>query len=91
MSKIKIEYASSFIKNRQKFVKNNRARFNNYSKAIKLFIKNPDHPSLNLEKLRGSACWTIRIDKSNRIFFIWLEKTVIMLIDIGSHDKYRKY
>lgn len=54
-------------------------------------MNNPNHPSLNLEKLKGSDYWTIRIDKGNRIFFKWIDKTEALFIDIGKHDKYRKY
>lgn len=60
-------------------------------KAISLFVLNPKHTSLNFEKLKGSEVWTIRIDKSNRIFFYWIDDFTALFIDIGKHDKYRKY
>jgi len=44
-----------------------------------------------MEKLKGSLYWTIRISLSNRIFFIWIDKKTALLIDIGPHDKYRKF
>ena len=91
MSKIKIEYSSKFIEERKKFVKNNRVRFADYSKAVGNFIKNPHHPGLNLEKLKNSSFWTIRLNKADRIFFIWTSKTSVLFLDIGKHDKYRRY
>lgn len=60
-------------------------------RAITLFIENPRHPSLNIEKLKGSAVWTVRISRSNRLFFIWIDETSIMLVDVGIHDKYKQY
>jgi len=56
-----------------------------------MFISNPAHPGLKLEKLRGTKIWTIRIDKGNRIFLTWIDKSTALFIDIGQHDKYRKY
>lgn len=72
-------------------MKNNLDLLNKTIKTITLFVKNPKHPSLKLEKLKGSSSWTIRIDKGNRIFLTWIDKTTALFIDIGSHDKYRKY
>ncbi len=72
-------------------MKNNLDLLNKTIKAVSLFVKNPKHPSLNLEKLKGSSFWTIRIDRGNRIFFSWINKTTALFIDIGKHDKYRKY
>ena len=72
-------------------MKNNLEALDKTIKAISLFVKNPKHPSLNLEKLKGSQFWTIRIDKGNRIFFIWKDKETALFIDIGKHDKYRRY
>jgi len=31
------------------------------------------------------------LNKSDRIFFIWQEKNMASSIDIGKHDKYRRY
>lgn len=73
------------------FIKNNLQRGNLLIKILSLFVQNPLHPSLNLEKLKGTKIWTIRIDKGNRIFFMWVDKQTVLLIDIGPHDKYRRY
>ncbi len=86
---IKIE--NKFERERKKFTKNNPQNAKSLKKTLALFRKNPKHPSLNLEKLGGSSIWTIRIDRGNRIFFLWIDKTTALFIDIGEHDKYRKY
>jgi mRNA-degrading endonuclease RelE of RelBE toxin-antitoxin system len=88
---IRIDYSSRYLSSRKKFLNNNLDLFNKTIKAISLFVKNPTHPSLNLEKLKGSHIWTIRIDKGNRIFFSWVDKSTVLFLDIGKHDKYRKY
>lgn len=86
-----IDYSPSYLSSRKKFLKNNRHLLDKTIKTILLFVKNPKHPSLNLEKLKGTKIWTIRIDKGNRIFFYWIDQSGALFIDIGKHDKYRKY
>lgn len=88
---IRIQYSSGYLTSRKKFLKNNSILLNKTIKTISLFVVNPKHTSLNLEKLKGSKVWTIRIDKSNRIFFYWIDDSTALFIDIGKHDKYRNY
>ena len=88
---MQIQLSASYYRALRSFVKNNKKNAENIKKALKLFKENPRHPSLNLEKLKGSSIWTIRIDKSNRIFFSWINKTTALFLDIGKHDKYRRY
>ena len=88
---IEIQYSSRYLSSRKQFLSNNLGLLNKTIKTISLFVKNPRHPGLNLEKLKGSSIWTIRIDKSNRIFFSWINKTTALFLDIGRHDKYRRY
>lgn len=90
--KIKLEYSRHFLKERRKFVKNNRQRFEDYKKAVTLFISNPLHPSLSAEKLQNAkGVYTIRSNRGDRIFFIWKKVYMAFFIDIGKHDKYRRY
>lgn len=88
---IAISYSPKYLAARKKFLKNNNRLLNKTIKVISLFVKNPQYPSLNLEKLQGTKIWTIRIDKGNRIFFYWIDESKALFIDIGKHDKYRKY
>lgn len=80
-----------YNRERDKFVKGNNKAASALIKTLDKFSSNPIHPSLNLEKLKGSQIWTIRIDRGNRIFFSWIDKTTALFLDIGKHDKYRKY
>lgn len=88
---IGIIQSSKYVSERDKFLRNNASLLNKTIKTISLFRQNPKHPSLNLEKLKGSEIWTIRIDRGNRIFLNWINKETALFIDIGKHDKYRKY
>jgi len=88
---ITIQYSSRYLSSRKKFLKNNTQLLNKTIKTISLFASNPKHPSLRIEKLKGSPVWTVRIDKGNRIFFSWINEKTALFIDIGQHDKYRRY
>lgn len=82
---------SRYQRERNKFIKNNIRRADALIKTLNKFAHNPIHPSLHLEKLGGTKLWTIRIDRGNRIFFTWINEKKTLLIDVGKHDKYRKY
>lgn len=88
---MQIRLSASYYRALKSFVKNNKRNAENIKKALKLLKESSRHLSLNLEKLKGSNIWTIRIDKGNRIFFYWINKTTALFLDIGKHDKYRKY
>lgn len=88
---IKVNYASKYLSERKKFLKNNPKIVEKVIRTINKFVKNPSHPSLNLEKLSGSKVWTIRIDRRNRIFLTWINKNTTLFLAIGKHDKYRKF
>ncbi|MBU1151256.1 type II toxin-antitoxin system RelE/ParE family toxin [Patescibacteria group bacterium] len=61
-------------------------------KQFKLFLANLFHASLNTEKLepKESNVWSFRIDKGTRVIFTFAEKETVLLLDVGSHDIYRK-
>ena len=86
-----IHYSDYYLSQRKKYLKNNSKQVELVIAKIKLFLRNPHHPGLNLEKLKGSSVWTIRINKGDRIFFYWIKASQALFIDIGAHDKYRRY
>jgi mRNA-degrading endonuclease YafQ of YafQ-DinJ toxin-antitoxin module len=88
---ITLQYSKRYLRERKKFLKNNSILLDQTIKALRIFVDNPKHPSLKIEKLRGLNVWTIRIDKGNRIFFNFIDKNTALLLDIGKHDKYKKY
>lgn len=74
---ITITRSKRFNTEYKKFVKNNTPRAESIIKAV--------------EKLKGSNIWTIRLSEGNRLFFLWINEFVILLVDVGSHDKYKHY
>ncbi len=89
---IVLKRTAKYQRARDKFVKNNLQRGEALIKALDIFTLSPAHPSLHLEKLGGTDIWTIRIDRGNRIFFMWADKKeAVFLLDVGPHDKYRAY
>lgn len=88
---ITISRTKRFNKEYKKFVKHNLQRAESIIKTLDLFTKDLKHPSLNIEKLKNSNVWSMRLSKGNRLFFLWINNKTILLIDIGDHDKYRNY
>ena len=90
--RVKLEYSRHFLSERKKYVKNSLQRLKSYKKEVTIFVSDPNHPSLNIEKLRNAkGVYTIRLSKGDRIFFIWKEENTAIFIDIGKHDKYRRF
>lgn len=87
----KAAYTNKFNRTFKKFAKNDPSGKEHIKSIIAQFAQNPQHPSLHLEKLSGSDVWTIRIDKGNRLFFLWSDDgdTAIFFL-VGPHDSYRK-
>lgn len=75
----------------KRFVKHNLLRAESIIKALTLFVKNHKHPSLHIEKLKGSSIWSMRLSEGNRLFFLWINENTVMLVDVGQHDKYKNY
>lgn len=88
---IQLTQAKSFISAYKKFVKKNPQRAKDLLEALQRFRTDIHHPSLNTEKLKHSNLWSIRIDLKNRIYFIWVNGETALLVDVGPHDKYKRY
>jgi len=75
----------------KKFIKGTPSLKQKVNNILIRFSQNPQYPSLRLEKLQGSNIWTIRVDRGNRLFFIWSSTgdTAIFFL-VGPHDSYRK-
>ena len=87
---MEIGFSKKYLREEKKFVKMDVNRAERIFTSLNLFRVNPTHPSLNIEKISNKV-WTVRLDKGNRIFFELVNKDTVLLIDIGKHDKYRKY
>jgi mRNA-degrading endonuclease RelE of RelBE toxin-antitoxin system len=62
-------------------------------RAVRNLLEDPSRPSLNLEKLRGTEYWSIRVNLGYRILLRSesdLDGDVFRLADVGPHDIYRR-
>lgn len=85
-----IRFDDLFSRSVHKFIRNNLQRAKAVKKALRLFRENPKYPSLHVEKLSGSNIWTIRVDRGNRLFFMWAdEEDTAIFFFVGHHDAYR--
>src|SRR5204862_423863 len=75
---IRLELTSKYYRSLKSFVKGNKTNAKNLKKALRLFLDNPKHPGLNLEKLSNSKYWSVRIDRKNRLFFEWIDKETVL-------------
>lgn len=60
---------------------------NKFNKQLNLFKENPNHPSLNTEKLspRTAGLYSFRIDRKYRVIFHILLSGETQIIDINDH------
>lgn len=86
-----LDYTVSYLRARKKYVRNNNPKARALNKTLSLFVNNPLHPSLKLEKLGGTEILTKRINKGDRIFFVWKNEKIAILLDVGLHDSYGDY
>jgi mRNA-degrading endonuclease RelE of RelBE toxin-antitoxin system len=62
-------------------------------RAVRNLLEDSARPSLNLERLRGTAYWSIRVNLGYRILLQREsdpEGDVFRLMDVGPHDIYRR-
>jgi len=63
-----------------------------FDEKIAIFLQNPDHPSLKTHKLKGrlQTCLSFRLRDGYRVLFEFPSLGVVDLLDVGSHDLYKK-
>lgn len=57
-----------------------------FSKQLSLLLKNPRHPSLNINKMSGFDLYEARLDKHNRFVYGAIDDE-IWFYTIGPHDE----
>ncbi|PIZ65066.1 cytotoxin [Candidatus Roizmanbacteria bacterium CG_4_9_14_0_2_um_filter_39_13] len=87
---IQVATTPHFKRSRNKYIKNSVKKAKQFLSALNAFRHNPSHPSLNVEKLINSDIWSMRINRSDWIFFAWINNETALLLEIGHHDMYRK-
>ena len=59
--------------------------------AVERFVRTPDAPGLNFEKLGGSDYHSIRVTQGVRIILRRAGADTFDLVNVGGHDIYRRY
>lgn len=80
------------VKNKLRKIKSKKPKSSEkIYKKLKLFIDNPQHPSLRNHKLKGNLkdAWSISIEKDLRMLYCF-DEVGIIFFDIGTHDEVYK-
>jgi len=64
-----------------------------FSKKIKIFQKEPFYSNLNTHKLSGKLkdYYAFYLRNGYRVLFDFVGKNTVVLVNIGSHDDYKKW
>jgi addiction module RelE/StbE family toxin len=91
---MEIVWSNGFKRSFKKIIKKNPQLQEQIIKALKLLTDDPFTPSLKSHKLGGNLAglWSCSVAYDCRIIFSFSEdekllETVILLVDIGSHDE----
>jgi addiction module RelE/StbE family toxin len=86
---MKIYLSANYLKAHKKIVKKNPQLNKTIKNKLQVFLKNPNHPSLKLHKLKGKKIdlWSLTIKPDLKIIFIYYKNSEIILTDIGSHNQ----
>ncbi len=78
----------AFSRQLNKLTKKYHTLPNILDKKLKLFLENPDHPSLRLHKLTGNLGdhWSLSITKDIRVLFRYTNEGILFTC-IGTHDE----
>lgn len=65
----------------------------NFGKQIELFRSDPFHSALNTHKLSGQLrdYYAFYLRDGFRVLFDFISADEVLLVNIGSHDDYRKW
>lgn len=65
----------------------------NFKERIELFRTHPFHPALKTHKLGGNLerYWAFYLRDGYRVLFDFEDTHTVLLVNIGSHDDYRKW
>jgi mRNA-degrading endonuclease YafQ of YafQ-DinJ toxin-antitoxin module len=85
---IEVIWGSKFKRAYRKLILNNLEIDTIFWERVEIFQENPYHPFLKTHKLYGKLqdYMAFSIDYDLRVLFKFIDKTTVLLIDIGSHD-----
>lgn len=86
---IKIIWDQGFKRIYKKKIKNDEELKKKFWNAIELFSNEPFNPRLRTHKLTGrlEGLWAFSVNYDCRVIFRFLDKSEVLLIDIGGHDE----
>ena len=59
--------------------------------ALTQFEADPRRVGLNFERLKGTDFFSIRVTQGDRVILRQIDADTFELVDVGSHDIYRRY
>jgi len=64
-----------------------------FDEKIALFQREPFHPTLGTHKLSGNLgdYYSFYLRDGFRVLFDFVESRVVLLVNVGSHDDYKKW
>lgn len=64
-----------------------------FDEKIKIFIQNPRDPKLRMHKLKGKlqTCLSFYLRDGFRVLFEFSTYNTVDLLDVGKHDKYKRW
>jgi mRNA-degrading endonuclease YafQ of YafQ-DinJ toxin-antitoxin module len=90
VTKYKLLYPESYIKQARKFPKRHPDLIRQYRKTLELLEINPHHPSLRLHALKGGlqGLHSVSINIGIRIILeLIIQEKEIVLVNIGVHEE----
>lgn len=85
----KLVYTPRFKKSFNSLTITEKTQFKN---KMNLFVENVLHPSLRTKKLQGQTdLYESSINMDIRIIWYFENEELIVLVDVGHHDIFRKY
>lgn len=89
---MKIRFSKDFAKLLDKIRNKDKKLTDKINKQLKLFVKEPRHPSLKTHKLTGKLKnrWSISVSRSLRMIYVLLKSDEAYFIALGTHDEVYK-
>ena len=84
-----IAYAERFKKHYKKLTDNEK---NQFKSKLKIFVKNPNHPSLRTKRIKGTdELFEFSVNMDIRVIWFYENSTLVAFVDIGHHDLLKSY
>lgn len=86
---MQLRFSEKVTEKLKKIKRTDKRLFKQISKQLLLFEQNSQHPSLRTHKLSGTmySVWSISINRSMRMIYIFYKQGEYYFVDIGTHDE----